>query len=280
MKTEPIPKLEPLVNDLKNLNMGDFLKSNVYKRYCIKAGFEESWRNALNRAKQNRGYFAAGFDHDYYDSLDALVLWLNHLHKTSQNNFFYFINDLLRTYTEWNKEDLRVNEIIEDIELLDAPFEILENIFKLGCYYSNPVPKSRIPDSIWNAEKLDSVLNKMDLSIKNGEYNLTITYAYSCLEGLYKAFLIERIPEKMHIDKLNQLSKAVRDYLIDYFVKENISYPEQIINLIPTITNAISQARNSFSDSHFDGESEKWLAEFTRDCVNSIGRLIIKFIKE
>jgi HEPN domain-containing protein len=156
----------------------------------------------------------------------------------------------------------------------------LENIFKLGCYYSNPVPKSRIPDSIWNAEKLDSVLNKMDLSIKNGEYNLTITYAYSCLEGLYKAFLIERIPEKMHIDKLNQLSKAVRDYLIDYFVKENISYPEQIINLIPTITNAISQARNSFSDSHFDGESEKWLAEFTRDCVNSIGRLIIKFIKE
>lgn len=279
MKTEPIPKLEPLVNDLKNLRMGDFLKSNSYKRYCIKAGLEESWRNAFNYAKQNRGYFAAGFDHDYFDSLDALVLLLNHLHKNSQNNFFFFIYDLLVAYTEWNKEDLQVNEIAEDLELLNAPNEILENIIKLGNSYSNPVPKSRIPENIWNAEKLDGVLNKMDSSIKNGEYNLTITYAYSCLEGLYKAFLIERIPDKKDLEKLNQLSKAVRDYLADHFAKENISYPEQIITLIPTITNAISQARNSFSDSHFDGESEKWLAEFTRDCVNSIGRLIIKFIK-
>ena len=29
---------------------------------------------------------------------------------------------------------------------------------------------------------------KMDLSIKNEEYNLTLTYAYSCLEGLFKAY--------------------------------------------------------------------------------------------
>ncbi len=37
--------------------------------------------------------------------------------------------------------------------------------------------------------------------------------------------------------------------------------------------------KSYFSDSHFDGESDKWLAEFARDCVNSIGRLILKFIK-
>lgn len=58
-----------------------------------------------------------------------------------------------------------------------------------------------------------------------------------------------------------------------------VNYPEQVLNLITTMTNAISKARNSFSDSHFDGESDKWLGEFARDCVNSIGRLIIKFIK-
>lgn len=204
---------------------------------------------------------------------------INHLHKNSQNNFFYFINDLLVAYTEWNKEDLQVNEIVEDLELLNSPNGIVENITKLGSYHSNPVPKSQIPDNIWNAEKLDGVLNKMDSSIKNGEYNLTITYAYTCLEGLYKAFLMELIPEKKDLDNVNLMSKTVRDYLTAHFAKENIPYPEQVIKLIPTITNAISQARNSFSDSHFDGESEKWLAEFTRDCVNSIGRLIIKFLR-
>lgn len=52
-----------------------------------------------------------------------------------------------------------------------------------------------------------------------------------------------------------------------------------MINLISTIASAVSNARNQFSASHFDKESDKWLAEFARDCVNSNGRLIIKFVK-
>lgn len=119
----------------------------------------------------------------------------------------------------------------------------------------------------------------MDLSIKSTEFNLTLTYAYSCLEGLYKAFINEKIPEKSGLTDLNQMSKAVKDYLKDHFEKNDTRYPEHMVNLISTITFAISNARNSFSESHFDEKSDKWLAEFSRDCVNSIGRLIINFIK-
>ena len=36
----------------------------------------------------------------------------------------------------------------------------------------------------------------MDSSIKRKEYNMTVTYAYYCLEGLYKAFISEKVPEK------------------------------------------------------------------------------------
>lgn len=276
---EPLPKIEPLVSDLKSLKMGDFLKSNDFKRYCIKVGLEDSWRNAFNHAKDSRGYFSLDLDHDYFDSLDAMVLLLNHLFTNSQANFYHFVSDLLLTYTDWSKEDLKTKNIIADLSLLHTPIEIIDKIEQLGNYYSRPVPKLEIPDNIWNADKLDSVLKKMDLSINRKEYNITVTYAYSCLEGLYKSFIHEKIPACKDVDKLNQLSTLVRDYLKELLKRENILYPEQMINLIPIITNAISNARNSFSDSHFDGESEKWLAEFARDCVNSIGRLIIKFIK-
>ena len=276
---DSLPKIEPLISDLKSLKMGDFLKSIDYKRYLVQVGLEESWRNAFNYVKQNRGYFAVDLDHDYFDSLDAMVVILNHLFTNDRENFFLFICDLLLTYTEWSKQDLNTKNIITDLQLLTPPQNIIDKIEHLSNFYSKPVPKSSIPENIWNADKLDSFLRKMDVSINNKEYNLTVTYAYSCLEGLFKSFVYEKIPDKKNIDKLNQLSVLVRDYLISDLNKQEIIFPDKMLTLITTITNAISSTRNSFSDSHFDGESDKWLAEFARDCVNSIGRLILKFIK-
>lgn len=275
---EIIPKIEPLFEDLKRLNLGQFLLSQDFKRYCIKINFEESWRNAFKHAKSERRYFCVDIDHDLFDSIDALGLILNRLYQSDKDNFFGFVHDLLLIYTQWSKNDLRVKDILDDLALLSAPENIILGIEKLGNYFSTPVPKTSIPEKMWNSEKLESFLRKMDDSIKEEEYNTTLTYAYSCLEGLFKSFIVEKMPEKSELDKLNQLSVAVRDYLKGDFCSRGIEYPEQVLNLIPTITNAISTARNSFSNSHFDGESQKWLAEFARDCVNSIGRLIIKFI--
>ena len=276
---DSLPKIEPLISDLKSLKMGDFLKSIDYKRYLVKVGLEESWRNAFNYVKQNRGYFAVDLDHDYFDSLDAMVVILNHLFTNDRENFFLFICDLLLTYTEWSKQDLNTKNIITDLQLLTPPQKIIDKIEHLSNFYSKPVPKSSVPENIWNADKLDSILKKMDSSIQNHEYNSTVTYAYSCLEGLFKTYIKELHLKKTDTDKLNQLAKLVRDDIIERLKNKKLGFPEQMINLITTITNAISNARNSFSDSHFDGESDKWLAEFARDCVNSIGRLILKFIK-
>ncbi|MBL7967569.1 MAG: hypothetical protein JNK09_11260 [Prolixibacteraceae bacterium] len=277
--TESLPKLEPLISDLKELRIGDFLKSIEFKRYCISIGIEETWRNKLRMVETNRLYFSTGLDHESVDSIEVLVSILNQLYRVNELTFFDFVYEFLTKYTEWAKEDIDIKEITIDLNLLSAPSDIIEKIKKLENFYSSPVPKSEIPDSVWSAEKLETVLNKMDLSIDKKEYNLTLTYAYSCLEGLFKSFIKSKIPEKSDVDKINQLAIIVRDYLKDNIRKEKIEYPDQMLNLIPTITNAISNARNSFSDSHFDGESEQWLAEFARDCVNSIGRLIIKFIK-
>ena len=55
-------------------------------------------------------------------------------------------------------------------------------------------------------------------------------------------------------------------------------FPEQIVNAIPTLTNAVANSRNGFSESHFAEDSHRWLALFARDMTNSIGRLLLHFI--
>lgn len=280
MSIEPIPKLEPIIASLKNLEMGYYLTSMDFKRFAIKNNFEEAWNNAFKYAQDERRFLAIGIiDHNYFDSLDALTALLNKLYEDKNRSFFYFIELILFGYTEWSKKDLSVKNILEDLELLSAPVQTINNITQLGNYYSVAVPKVAVPDVVWNSEKLDSFFKKMDESIKQENYNSTLTYAYSCLEGLYKSFINEKIPNKLEsTDKLNQLAGIVRDYLKELLISDSANYPEQMLQLIPTITNAVSNARNKYSESHFDKDADKSLAEFSRDCVNAIGRLIIKFI--
>lgn len=59
---------------------------------------------------------------------------------------------------------------------------------------------------------------------------------------------------------------------------EQHAFPEQIVNAIPTLTNAVANSRNGFSESHFAEDSHRWLAIFARDMTNSIGRLLLHFI--
>ena len=131
-----------------------------------------------------------------YDSINAFVILLNELYEKEKNNFFNFNLDFLNLYCEWNNEETDLSEIIEDLTILSAPNEILQKIKSLNINGISAVPKTLIAKDIWNAEKLELSINKMDDSIKNGEYNLTLTYAYSCLEGIFKAFIEKKYSRK------------------------------------------------------------------------------------
>lgn len=73
------------------------------------------------------------------------------------------------------------------------------------------------------------------------------------------------------------MSKLVRDD-IDQRLKFKGPYPTQMIVCISTLTNVIANSRNSFSESHFDQDANKWIANFARDLLNSVARLILHFI--
>ncbi|AWV99145.1 hypothetical protein [Arcticibacterium luteifluviistationis] len=282
MGVEPLPKIEPLCLDLARLpEIGDFLKSNEYKRYCVQVGLEDLWHNAIGFAQKKRGYYSTILDHELADVEDAMIVVLNYLYKDNRSFFYKYIISLIYSCSKMGKVNLDVGDIIQDLRVISAPEKVIENVQEIAnkSIINDGVPISELPREIWNSEKLNACLKQMDSSIERHEYNMTLTYAYSCLEGLFKAFINEKIPDKASEDKLNKMSGIVRDYLKEYFRSGDTEYPELVINLISTITNALSNARNGFSDSHFDREAEQWLAEFSRDCVHAIGRLLLKFIK-
>lgn len=277
--SEPIARIEPLVNTIKQLSIGEFLKTRDFKRYCIKANLDQHWKFTYNKVRDSRTFISAGMDHEMFDSIDTLTEIFNQLYLENRNQFFLFVHDFIIQYFVWSRESINTKEIIEDLEIIGCSQDIINNLKFIDSSENKPVPNSQIPKNIWNSEKLEQAISNMAESIKNENYNLTLTYAYSSLEGMFKAFIENKIPSKVGESDLSKLSKIVKDYIKNDFHSNNSKYPEQMLNLIGTITNAVSNARNSFSESHFDNDAEKWLAEFAMDCVNSIGRLILKFVK-
>jgi hypothetical protein len=139
------------------------------------------------------------------------------------------------------------------------------------------VPMTVVPRDLWNSEKLNNSLRDIDNAIDAQQYNRATTLSYTCLEGLYKAYVHKHVPAKSDASDLITLCRIVKD---DLFAKLKVNgpFPEQIVNAIPTLTNAVANSRNGFSESHFAGDSQKWLATFARDMINSIGRLLLHFI--
>lgn len=139
------------------------------------------------------------------------------------------------------------------------------------------VPTTIVPHDLWNSEKLNNSLKDIDHAIDAQQFNRATTLAYTCLEGLYKSYVRKHVPDKANLTDLIPLCKAVKDDITDK-LKAKGPFPEQIVNAIPTLTNAVASSRNGFSESHFAEDSHRWLALFARDMTNSIGRLLLHFI--
>lgn len=108
-------------------------------------------------------------------------------------------------------------------------------------------------------------------------YNRATKLAHTCLEGHYKGYVPKHVPVKSDRSDLMRLCKVVKDNITEKR-KVRGSFPEQIVNAIPTLTKVMVKSRNSFGESHFVGDAHKWLVMFARDMTKSIGRLLLYFI--
>ncbi|WP_417067112.1 hypothetical protein [Niveibacterium terrae] len=139
------------------------------------------------------------------------------------------------------------------------------------------VPTTVVPVDLWNSEKLNNSLKCIDHAIDAHQYNRATTLSYTCLEGLYKTYVRKHVPEQAGLTDLLPLCKVVKDDICKKLQAQG-PFPFEIVNAMPTLTNAIANSRNGFSESHFGDESQRWLAIFARDLTNSIGRLMLNFM--
>ena len=192
--------------------------------------------------------------------------------KSTTRRHFYW--DIIESLTEDQKYDL-FRLFIESLEphAREEMNDLKEFVFGGG----SPVPKANIPTDFSSSEKLTKSLAEIDKAIDSGQHNRAVTLTYSCLEGLYKAYLTKNMPESKPPNDLLAMAKLVKNDVLGK-VRGSGQAPEQIINSIPTITNAIANSRNGFSESHFDQDAQNWLSVYARDLTNSIGRLLLHFV--
>lgn len=139
------------------------------------------------------------------------------------------------------------------------------------------VPTAVVPVDLWNSEKLNNSLKDIDHAIDAHHYNRATTLSYTCLEGLYKGYVRKHVPAQAAVTDLLPLCKVVKED-ISRKLQAQGPFPVEIVNAMPTLTNAIANSRNGFSESHFGDDSQRWLALFARDLTNSIGRLLLNFM--
>jgi len=191
--------------------------------------------------------------------------------STSRKDFYW---DIINSLNEQQKYQF-FRLFIEALE--QHAKEEVEGLRSVVFGGGSAVPTAVIPQNLWSSEKLNLSLKEIDNAIDAQQFNRAVTLAYTCIEGLYKAYVRENIPEQANISDLMPLAKLVKDNISEQ-LRAKGNFPEQIVNSIPTITNAVANSRNGFSESHFDKDANKWLAIFARDLTNSIGRLLLHFV--
>lgn len=136
-----------------------------------------------------------------------------------------------------------------------------------------PGPVAVVPGHGWNAERLNQYLREIDQCITTGEFPRAVTLAYTCLEGFYRAFVIQRIPDQSRETEIVALSKIIKEYLRNTIV----SYPDEALTMVTHVSHTVDRARNRFSEAHFEQEAARWLSVYVRDLVNTQIRLLLHF---
>jgi hypothetical protein len=186
--------------------------------------------------------------------------------STTRRDYFY---DILLSFDEASRVAL-INSILNVLdETATAKAGELRAI--LGGAVAGPV--AVIPDHGWNAGCLNQYLQYIDHCIATADYARAVALAYTCLEGFYKAFVVQNLPDQTKETEIIALAKCIKKHL-----SETIdSYPDEALNMVMHVSHTVDRARNRFSEAHFEEEAARWLAVYVRDLVNTQIRLLLHF---
>jgi hypothetical protein len=114
----------------------------------------------------------------------------------------------------------------------------------------------------------------MDLALERKNPERVLTLSYTCLEGFFKAYVLKHLPRESGENEITALAKVVKEDI----KTKNPHYPGEVFNVITQAAYATNKVRDAFSESHFGGEADLWIAMYIRDLVNTHIRLLLHFM--
>lgn len=187
--------------------------------------------------------------------------------STSRRNYF---SDILMSFNAENKIRI-VNTILDEIHHLDQ--ERCDALRAMIGGNEERVPINEIAPEIWNAERLNRLLGDINQAIAETNYERAVSLSYTALEGFYRAFIHANMPDQNGLNEITQMSRAIRTHLRE----TSEHFPDEVFNMFNHVTHTIDRTRNGFSEAHFGEEAGLWLANYSRDLINSQIRLLLHF---
>jgi hypothetical protein len=186
--------------------------------------------------------------------------------STTRRDYYY---DILLSLPEPSRAALVTSILNELDETAAAKAAELRAVFGGAV----PGPIAVVPDHSWNAARLNEHLAEIDNCIASAHYQRAVSLTYTCLEGFYKAFVVQCVPEGSKETEIIALSRCIKKYLSQTIG----SYPDEALTMVTHISHTLDRARNRFGEAHFDEEAARWLAVYVRDLVNTQIRLLLHF---
>ena len=239
-----------------------------------------NWVRILNQLfnlmnQQGTTYFSGGRFIDIIREFDAAFYnygqYIEHRNQigksTSRKDYYY---DILLGFDEPTRLRI-IQRFLEEIEP-HKPTEVQTLRAQLGGNVTRPTVT--VNDNLWNADKLNQILETIDEAITADDLNRAVALEYTCMEGFLKAFYRAKIREQ---DVPNEIVALTRDTK-NWLRTQNPDLPDEVFNLLTGLTHAMDRARNRFSEAHFEGDAPRWMAVYLRDLLNSQIRLLLNFL--
>lgn len=134
------PNVEILYDDLIDLNVGEFLISRDFKRMIKKLKFEHGWNTVKKHAEKQRTFIATNFDHEEYDSKNALVHVLNHLDK--DESIKKFLVNLILNFIAFKSKRSNFKNLIESLDLLGFEDQYQNEIYNQVSLHEMKYPEN------------------------------------------------------------------------------------------------------------------------------------------
>lgn len=207
---EITPKFEVFFNDLKNLGIGNFLKSREFKLFMNQNNRYEEWKNLFERVQSDRTFVSLFTDHEAGDAVDTFAIYINA--TESNKELKDFITQIIERFVLSNKTKKDFSDLLESMRIAkfkDSSITLIKKYIEIQEKKNLPI---NLPETSHEKGVKSKLLNnKKDIFIVHGHDEVAKVKAARFIEklGLNPIILHEQASQgKTIIEKIEEYSNV------------------------------------------------------------------------